>query len=117
MQNISTLTKVGSKHLMTQTFLTHCMCRYFQKGIVIQKKENRPTPSGESQEFFTNQEFHPILYKQHEGQPFVELPSFNQAVDEFFSKMESQKLDLKVVQQVKNSFILKLWEPFRCIYK
>ncbi len=41
-----------------------------------------------------------MLYKQHESQPFLELTNFNQAVDEFFSKMESQKLDLKAVQQV-----------------
>jgi len=60
----------------------------------------RPTPTGENQEFFTNQEFHPMLYKQHESQPYQELVGFNQAVDEFFSKMESQKLDLRAVQQV-----------------
>lgn len=72
------------------------------QGIVLQKRESRPTPSGESQEFFSNQEFHPMLYKQHETHPFMELPSFNEAVDEFFSKMESQKLDLKAVQQVKS---------------
>lgn len=41
-----------------------------------------------------------MLYKQHESLPFVELAGFNQAVDEFFSKMESQKLDLRAVQQV-----------------
>ncbi|XP_046459806.1 nuclear export mediator factor NEMF-like isoform X2 [Daphnia pulex] len=73
------------------------------KGIVVQKRESRPTPSGENQDFFTNQEFHPMLYKQHESHPFIELPSFNQAVDEFFSKMESQKLDLKVVQQERDA--------------
>jgi hypothetical protein len=80
----------------------------FQQGIVVQKRESRPTPSGENQEFFTNQEFHPMLYKQHESHPFIELPSFNQAVDEFFSKMESQKLDLKVVQQVRALVLLKI---------
>lgn len=41
-----------------------------------------------------------MLYKQHEALPFLEVNTFNQAVDEFFSKMESQKLDLRVVQQV-----------------
>lgn len=73
------------------------------KGIVIQKRESRPCPSGETQDFYTNQEFHPMLYKQHESHPFLELPSFNQAVDEFFSKMESQKLDLKAVQQEREA--------------
>ena len=42
-----------------------------------------------------------MLYKQHESQPYQELAGFNQAVDEFFSKMESQKLDLRAVQQVE----------------
>nr|CAH0102372.1 unnamed protein product [Daphnia galeata] len=74
------------------------------KGIVVQKRESRPAASsGENQDFFTNQEFHPMLYKQHESHPFIELPSFNQAVDEFFSKMESQKLDLKAVQQERDA--------------
>lgn len=49
-----------------------------------------------------------MLYKQHETQPFIELPTFNQAVDEFFSKMESQKLDLKAVQQVCARFVFFL---------
>jgi len=75
------------------------------KGFVIQKREKRgQVASSEyfnvSPELVTNQEFHPMLYKQHEDQPFLELPGFNQAVDEFFSKLESQKLDLKVVHQV-----------------
>ena len=72
---------------------------------MIQKREKRgQVASSEyfnvSPELVTNQEFHPMLYKQHEDQPFLELPGFNQAVDEFFSKLESQKLDLKVVHQV-----------------
>lgn len=53
-----------------------------------------------------------MLYKQHESHPFLELPSFNQAVDEFFSKMESQKLDLKAVQQVNLNFVLYLFIYF-----
>lgn len=54
-----------------------------------------------------------MLYKQHESQPYQELVGFNQAVDEFFSKMESQKLDLRAVQQVGLIYIsVKL----KCIY-
>ena len=70
------------------------------QGYIIQKRETRPATSIEDKEFLTNQEFHPLLYKQHEALPFLEVNTFNQAVDEFFSKMESQKLDLRVVQQV-----------------
>ena len=55
---------------------------------------------GEKGKFLSFHEFYPMLFKQHEGMPFLEFPTFDQAVDEFFSKLESQKLDLKVVQQV-----------------
>lgn len=81
--------------------------RYFlisHQGYIIQKKESRPTPSGETQDFLTNQEFHPMLYKQHESQPYQETAGFNEAVDEFFSKMESQKFDLRAVQLVVRLF-------------
>lgn len=45
-------------------------------------------------------EFHPIMLRQCEGKPFIEFATFNEAVDEFFSKLESQKIDMKTVQQV-----------------
>jgi len=82
------------------------------KGFVIQKREVRDVASsgylngaGEAPQtdLMTNQEFHPMLYKQHEGQPFLELAGFNEAVDEFFSKLESQKLDLKIVHQEREA--------------
>jgi len=81
---------------------------------VIQKREVRDAASsgylnaaGEEaqKDLMTNQEFHPMLYKQHEGQPYLELAGFNEAVDEFFSKLESQKLDLKIVHQVQRPLV------------
>ena len=78
------------------------------QGFIIQKRDQRPTASGGTEDFFTNQEFHPMLYKQHESLPFQEMASFNQAVDEFFSKMESQKLDMKAVQQVDTNIETRL---------
>lgn len=35
--------------------------------------------------------------------PFKEFPSFNEAVDEFFSSMESQKLEMKALQQEREA--------------
>ncbi|XP_033735846.1 nuclear export mediator factor Nemf-like [Pecten maximus] len=72
------------------------------KGIIVQKKEKRvAVKEGESQELLTYEEFHPMLFKQFEHKPVCELASFNKAVDEFFSKQESQKLDMKSLQQEK----------------
>ena len=42
-------------------------------------------------------------FKQHEQSTIKEFETFNAAVDEFFSQLESQKLDLKVAQQEKQA--------------
>ncbi|CAG0883508.1 unnamed protein product [Darwinula stevensoni] len=77
------------------------------KGYIIQKEEVRTVAEGddgaEKGKFLSFHEFYPMLFKQHEGMPFLEFLTFDQAVDEFFSKLESQKLDLKVVQQEKEA--------------
>jgi len=39
--------------------------------------------------------FSPALYKQYEGGDYLEFPSFDTAVDTFFSKIESQNIDVK----------------------
>lgn len=44
-------------------------------------------------------EFHPFLYKQFANRQFKEYPTFDKAVDEFFSAIESQKLELKSRRQ------------------
>ena len=69
----------------------------------------------EAEELLTYQEFHPMLYKQHEHMPYLEFDTFNKCIDEFFSKIGSQKLDMKVIQQVglRNQ---KIWmSKFGCI--
>ncbi|XP_073950887.1 nuclear export mediator factor NEMF homolog Clbn [Choristoneura fumiferana] len=69
------------------------------KGFITQKKEERPNPTGDGKDFFiTNVEFHPMLYNQHQKQPYAEYDSFDRAVDEFFSALEGQKIDLKTIQ-------------------
>ena len=33
------------------------------------------------------------MFKQHEGQLYLEHPSFNETVDEYYCKVEEQKLE------------------------
>uniref|UniRef100_A0A8C9S9S2 Ribosome quality control complex subunit NEMF n=1 Tax=Scleropages formosus TaxID=113540 RepID=A0A8C9S9S2_SCLFO len=51
----------------------------------------------------TYEEFHPFLFAQHSKSAHVEFASFDRAVDEFYSKMESQKMDVKALQQEKQA--------------
>ncbi|KAL0868880.1 hypothetical protein ABMA27_007220 [Loxostege sticticalis] len=69
------------------------------KGYIIQKKEERPSPEGEAPTFLlTNVEFHPLVFAQHRSHPLAEYETFDRAVDEFFSALEGQKIDIKTVQ-------------------
>lgn len=72
-------------------------------GYIIQRKEQKPKFDGGEECFYTNLEFQPFLYKQFEHEPVKEFPSFLQAVDEFFSNLESQKIDLKTLAQEKEA--------------
>lgn len=71
------------------------------KGFIIKKEEPIPTShEGEEKKFmYANVEFHPHLFEQHKNSPYAEYETFDKAVDEYFSSMEGQKLDLKVLQQ------------------
>ncbi|KAM3851382.1 ribosome quality control complex subunit NEMF [Vipera latastei] len=75
------------------------------KGYIIQKREKKPSlePNKSPEEILTYEEFHPFLFSQHSKCPYVEFESFNKAVDEFYSKLESQKIDLKALQQEKQA--------------
>ncbi|XP_054262763.1 ribosome quality control complex subunit NEMF homolog [Macrosteles quadrilineatus] len=73
------------------------------KGYVVQKAEKRLNKDGESDELITNQEFHPHLFMQVSTQLYKEFDSFDLAVDEFFSQMEAQKIDVKALQQEKEA--------------
>lgn len=72
-------------------------------GFIVQKKEVKPTQDGTEEFYFTNIEFQPFLYHQYEKDPIREFPSFVQAVDEFYSNLESQKIDLKAFQQERDA--------------
>ncbi|RUS85379.1 hypothetical protein EGW08_006864 [Elysia chlorotica] len=74
------------------------------KGYIIQKKDKKPNPKpGEDEEILLYDEFHSFLYHQHESKPNAQFDRFDQAVDEFFSKLECQKMDMKVIQQEKGA--------------
>lgn len=76
------------------------------QGYIIQKREDRPNQDGGPDFFLTNQEFHPLLYLQNKDQVYVEYETFDRAVDEFYSALEGQKIDLKV-NKIKVPFILE----------
>ncbi|KAG8041494.1 hypothetical protein G9C98_002787 [Cotesia typhae] len=71
------------------------------KGYIVQKKESK---AADSQEFIlANIDFHPQLLEQFKDQPFKEFDSFDLAVDEYYSTMEGQKLDLKALAQEREA--------------
>lgn len=75
------------------------------KGYIIQKTEKKPslTLDKPSEELLTYDEFHPFLFAQHTKSPHLDFDSFDKAVDEFYSKMESQRIDMKALQQEKQA--------------
>ncbi|XP_056332418.1 ribosome quality control complex subunit NEMF isoform X2 [Danio aesculapii] len=74
------------------------------QGFILQKCEQKPNVcAGDATELLTYEEFHPFLFCQHAKSRYVEFESFNKAVDEFFSQMESQKLDMRALQQEKQA--------------
>lgn len=73
------------------------------KGYIIQKKESKVNPDGKEDFINANIEFHPLLFEQVKNQTYKEFESFDLAVDEYFSSMEGQKLDLKVLQQEREA--------------
>ena len=74
---------------------------FFLQGFIIQKSESKAASAGDESALLTYSEFHPMLFAQHAHLPHLAFESFNKCVDEFFSKLGSQKLDMKVLQQVR----------------
>uniref|UniRef100_A0A672TZC5 Ribosome quality control complex subunit NEMF n=1 Tax=Strigops habroptila TaxID=2489341 RepID=A0A672TZC5_STRHB len=76
------------------------------KGYIIQKREKKPSlePDKPAEDIYTYEEFHPFLFSQHSKCPYLEFDSFNKVQsDEFYSKLEGQKIDLKALQQEKQA--------------
>ncbi|KAK0082328.1 hypothetical protein PV325_010669 [Microctonus aethiopoides] len=72
-------------------------------GYIIQKKESKPTQNGNDEFIMANIDFHPELLEQYKNQPYKKFETFDSAVDEYFSTMEDQKLDLKALQQERDA--------------
>ncbi|XP_078262175.1 ribosome quality control complex subunit NEMF isoform X1 [Rhinoraja longicauda] len=75
------------------------------QGYIIRKRESKPSldPTKPPEELLTYEEFHPFLFAQHANSSSIEFESFDKAVDEFYSKIESQKIDIKALQQEKQA--------------
>ncbi|XP_048456043.1 ribosome quality control complex subunit NEMF-like [Rhincodon typus] len=75
------------------------------QGYIIQKQDRKPSldPDKPPEELLTYEEFHPFLYEQHTNYSCIVFDSFDKAVDEFYSKLEGQKIDLKALQQEKQA--------------
>ncbi|XP_051867278.1 ribosome quality control complex subunit NEMF-like [Pristis pectinata] len=102
------LSKDGEKLLaalqMAEEFMEKT--KNFQgQGYIIRKRETKPSldPSKPPEELLTYEEFHPFLFAQHANNSCIEFDSFDKAVDEFYSKLESQKIDIKALQQEKQA--------------
>uniref|UniRef100_A0A8B9ZH68 Ribosome quality control complex subunit NEMF n=1 Tax=Anas platyrhynchos TaxID=8839 RepID=A0A8B9ZH68_ANAPL len=67
------------------------------------RKSRTLEPDKPAEDIYTYEEFHPFLFSQHSKCPYLEFDSFNKAADEFYSKLEGQKIDLKALQQEKQA--------------
>ncbi|CAF4458371.1 unnamed protein product, partial [Rotaria sp. Silwood2] len=66
------------------------------KGYITYRQEG-------STSLLSYEEFHPFLFKQLESKPYLELPTFDRAVDEFFSKLEAQRVEGHIVQKERDA--------------
>lgn len=75
------------------------------KGYIVQKKVEKPTTEEEEtvDHFYQNIEYHPLNFCQYNGEPMATFDTFMLAVDEFYSTLEGQKIDLKTLQQEKEA--------------
>lgn len=83
-------------------FITNVQKNGHSKGYIFQKSETKPSAQegGEPEEFLYNVEYHPYLFEQYRTEYKVkEFERFDTAVDEFYSSMISQKIDMKTFNQ------------------
>ncbi|KAI8983879.1 fibronectin-binding protein A N-terminus-domain-containing protein [Pilobolus umbonatus] len=81
------------------------------KGYIILLDDKHKPKTEEQEEIEIYDEFHPFLYKQFENRRYKEYDTFDKAVDEFFSSIEAQKLELKTRRQEESA--LKKLESVR----
>uniref|UniRef100_A0A4W3J8I7 Ribosome quality control complex subunit NEMF n=1 Tax=Callorhinchus milii TaxID=7868 RepID=A0A4W3J8I7_CALMI len=94
-----------SKAFQTWNIEIQSWCYFCVQGYIIQKREQKLNldPGSPPEELLTYEEFHPFLFAQNAKSLHVEFDSFNKAVDEFYSKQESQKIDIKALHQEKQA--------------
>lgn len=75
------------------------------KGYIIQNKEQKPQQDNEKQTkyFYQNIEYHPYLFSQYKDKPYIIFDTFMLAVDEFYSTLEAQRIDVKTLQQEREA--------------
>ncbi|KAF9915988.1 hypothetical protein BX616_004907 [Lobosporangium transversale] len=75
-----------------------------KKGYIIMLRHKKKNENdAKEKELVTYDEFHPYLFAQHKAQEYKEFESFDAAVDEFFSAIESQRLEVKKRVQEENA--------------
>lgn len=74
------------------------------KGYIVQQKEQRPSINeADSEHYYQNTEFISFLFCQYADKMIVTFDTFMLAVDDFFSKMEGQKIDVRAMQQEREA--------------
>lgn len=70
-------------------------------GYIIQKSEMKPAAEegAEPEEFRYNIEYHPFLFEQFREFKFKEFDRFDSSVDEFYSTLIGQKIDMLTFNQ------------------
>ncbi|XP_063803618.1 ribosome quality control complex subunit NEMF isoform X2 [Pseudophryne corroboree] len=96
--------KVHSALKMAEDYMEKTL-NFNGEGYIIQKREKKPSlePDKPSEDILTYEEFHPFLFAQHVNSQCVTFESFDKAVDEFYSKLEGQKIDIKALHQEKQA--------------
>ncbi|GAD99221.1 hypothetical protein ANI_1_620104 [Paecilomyces variotii No. 5] len=73
-------------------------------GYIVAKDDKRPAPdsTAEKKPSYLYEDFHPFKPQQFEGKPettILEFDGFNKTVDEYFSSLESQKLESRLTER------------------
>lgn len=84
-----------------QEVVTNWAKRPASQGYIIKKVEKRSKGDGTFEDVPIYQEFIPMHFRQYADMPVEKFPTFNQACDDFFSKLEAVKIDQKAVQKEK----------------
>ncbi|KAJ5770539.1 uncharacterized protein N7511_002590 [Penicillium nucicola] len=72
-------------------------------GYIVAKEDSRPAPEGEDSKLsLLYEDFHPFKPRQFEDKPgikILEFERFNATVDEYFSSLESQRLESRLTER------------------